>query len=37
MKYIGYIILKRNADVNTGNLKILHPKSQNIADFYDIG
>ena len=37
MKYRGIIIfIKRNSDVNTGDLKILHKKYQNKVDFPDI-
>ena len=37
MKYGGIIIfIKRNLDVNTGDLKILHKKCQNKVDFWDI-
>ena len=37
MKYGGIInFLKRNSDVNTGDLKILHKKCQNKVDFPDI-
>ena len=37
MKYGGIIIfIKRNSDVNTGNLKILHKKCQNKVDFPDV-
>ena len=37
MKYRGIIIfIKRNSDVYTGDLKILHKKSQNKVDFPDV-
>ena len=37
MKYGGIIIfIKRNSDVNTGDLEILHKKCQNKVDFPDI-
>ena len=37
MKYRGIIILiKKNSDVNTGDLKILHKKCQNKVDFQDV-
>ena len=37
MKYWGIIILiRRNSDVNTGDLKILHKKCQNKIDFPDV-
>ena len=37
MKYRGNIIcIKRNTDVNTGDLKILHKKHPNKVDFPDV-
>ena len=37
MKYRGIIILiKKNSDVNTGDLKILHKKCLNKVDFQDV-
>ena len=37
MKYRGIIVcLKRNTDVNTSDLKILHKKFPNKVDFLDV-
>jgi hypothetical protein len=33
---LGLVFIKRNLDVNTGDLKILHKKCQNMVDFLDI-